>query len=206
MRGSFVGGREFLGHARAYLEFYEQEEAQMFAPLLEALSRDPPALVVADRRALAAFRACKYSGIPCAMNCAGLLDDLDHPPSSLPAPFTGFPLGGQTLAHRLHSHLIRLVLALARLQVSRQAGRLPTGQQEDSPSCVSWGIGLLAARKGCQVAEQRLVLADSSFGSMEHPRMLPPRVHMVGPLWVGMDQPHVWGQHVPGERGRETPW
>ncbi|CAN0399859.1 unnamed protein product, partial [Hapterophycus canaliculatus] len=53
------------------------------------LRRDPPALVVADRRASAAFRACSKLGLRCVVNSAGLLGDLDRPPSSIPAPYTG---------------------------------------------------------------------------------------------------------------------
>ena len=34
-RGSLVGAREFLGHLKAYLGFYHQEEAVMYAPLVE---------------------------------------------------------------------------------------------------------------------------------------------------------------------------
>lgn len=55
----------------------------------QALRRDPPALVVADRRASAAFRACSKLGLRCVVNSAGLLGDLDRPPSSIPAPYTG---------------------------------------------------------------------------------------------------------------------
>ncbi|CAN0571493.1 unnamed protein product, partial [Ectocarpus sp. 12 AP-2014] len=60
----------------------------MYAPLLEALRRDPPALVIADRRASAAFRACSRLGLRCVVNSAGLLGDLDRPPNSIPAPYT----------------------------------------------------------------------------------------------------------------------
>lgn len=55
----------------------------------KALRRDPPALLVADRRAIAAFRACSELGLRCVVNSAGLLGDLDKPPNAIPAPFTG---------------------------------------------------------------------------------------------------------------------
>ncbi|CAN0541057.1 unnamed protein product, partial [Ectocarpus sp. 8 AP-2014] len=54
----------------------------------QALRRDPPALVIADRRASAAFRACSRLGLRCVVNSAGLLGDLDRPPNSIPAPYT----------------------------------------------------------------------------------------------------------------------
>lgn len=39
LKGSIVGAREFLGHLRAYLEFYHRKEAVMYGPLLEVTSR-----------------------------------------------------------------------------------------------------------------------------------------------------------------------
>lgn len=62
--------------------------------LRQALRRDPPALVVADRRALAAFRACNKLRLRCVVNNAGLLGDLDRPSNAIPAPFTGKIMAG----------------------------------------------------------------------------------------------------------------
>lgn len=92
----------------------------------KALRRDPPALVVADRRALAAFRACSELGLRCVVNSAGLLGDLDRPPNSIPAPYTGrscllacMYTQARSLAWRVVHTLSFFVRACKNLRVSR---------------------------------------------------------------------------------------
>ncbi|CAN0203372.1 unnamed protein product, partial [Ectocarpus fasciculatus] len=227
VRGSLVGARDFFGHLKTYLGFYLREEAVMYAPLLEALRRDPPALVIADRRASAAFRACSRLGLRCVVNSAGLLGDLDRPPNSIPAPYTGFPLEGQTIGQRVHSSLFRLVLALSRMQASLSTAAEPrAAAREADHDLASW-----AQDRPVVGSEEKngphhhhhhhhhhhqdrhhhqqdprsstvMALGNSCFGSLEYPRELPARVHMVGPLWMSSwavdDQNHVNGGPGPG--------
>ncbi|CAM9187629.1 unnamed protein product [Ectocarpus sp. 12 AP-2014] len=219
VRGSLVGARDFFGHLKTYLGFYLRQEEVMYAPLLEALRRDPPALVIADRRASAAFRACSRLGLRCVVNSAGLLGDLDRPPNSIPAPYTGFPLEGQTIGQRVHSSLFRLVLALSRMQASLAAAP-PAAAREADDDLASWADDrpVLGSEEGPHHHHHQdhhhhhhhhhqqdprsstvMALGNSCFGSLEYPRELPSRVHMVGPLWMSSwtvdDQNHLNGGH-----------
>ncbi len=64
----------------------------MYKTLLETFRLDLPDLVVVDRFSFAGFDVSHRLGIPYAVNSPYLLQDLDSPPSHIPAPYSGFPL------------------------------------------------------------------------------------------------------------------
>lgn len=70
------------------LQYYASVHRLMLPTLLEVVKEKKPDLIVADRYAFAGVDVGIAMSIPCVVNSASILMDIDNPPNIIPAPFS----------------------------------------------------------------------------------------------------------------------
>ena len=145
----------------------------MFEGLKRSLETDRPDVMVIDLFTSAALSLAESQGIPFVVNNPDLLASLPvtllPPADHLPMLFSGRSKRDVGLLQRMVAPLLRRVAAFAAAQtIERDLNRLRAGSHLP-PITID------------RLLRGRPILVDGAFG-IEYERLLPPEVHMIGPM------------------------